>query len=139
MRKRTASIVINEDKWVFYLYGEEAYKAIISDDEEECAETDVEKRRISFRSSKFDLPTVIHEIFHAVWSYSNISSDMMTTTEDMEEVAAKVIEKNYLKILSKSVIIYNKLADKEQRIASTTTKKVQQICQSLSELGEKKQ
>lgn len=138
MRRRKTTILINEDRWSCYLYGPEEYAGVVSDDEEECAETDVEKKRISFRSDKFDLATVVHEVFHALWSYTSFPTGVTVTSEHMEETAAKVIESNYLKLLSKSVTIYNKLAAKEHRLASNTTKKVQQVCRSLSELAAKK-
>lgn len=138
MAKRSAKLPINEDIWTFTIYDDGKYESIVSDDVEECAETDPEHRRVAFKASKFSFATVVHEIFHVVFSYSGLPEDTLMKARDMEEQSAILVEKNLLKILSKSVIIYNKLASKEDRLDKTNARSIQRICQSLSALEEKK-
>lgn len=109
---------MDNPNWYFkvQIFGEDWTMYIIDDDDnviadkDSGAETDVITHEITFRKGCITLPIVLHELWHAYFSYT------YTSTADLdfhqtEEVSAEIFADQGTKIVLQATDIYNKLIE----------------------------
>lgn len=112
---KTITIDINEDKWICQVIPDDHYySSVETDDFEEQAETDPDKKIIRFKESTFTFANIVHELYHAYNYYTCTDYDIDLSNGDVEEMHARICERYHLKIAIKAGIIYSAFTNKSK-------------------------
>lgn len=104
--------------WYFkvFIFGEEWTMYLIDDDDnvllnkDSGAETDLETQEIHFKRGEIKLVTVLHELWHAYFSYT-FTYTAELDYKQTEEVSAEMFAYQCNKIITQANDIYQKLVE----------------------------
>lgn len=95
--------------WHFILYTDKQYDKKFKEDDsddEDCATTDPAENTVYFRRSKFNLPTIRHELMHVVVFSSLVESSDLSRTQ-MEDLCCEIVGEHGLEICNWAEEIMN--------------------------------
>lgn len=95
------------DEWVIYLVDDD--DEVIAE-KDSAAETDPEKHEIHFREGEITMSVIMHELWHAYFSYTNTDTANLDNNQ-MEEVSAQVFAYNAIKMTEQAKNIHNRLIE----------------------------
>ncbi len=102
------SITINEDTWNIYLIPDD--DNVISE-ETSAADTSITNKEMFFRKGEVTLKVIMHELFHAYFSYCYLADTTEMTLNDIEEVSASLFSDKAEKIIVKAYEIHKRLLE----------------------------
>jgi len=100
-------VSIMGDDWTMYLVDDD--DAVIAG-EDSGAETDPETKEIYFRRGEVTIQTILHELWHAYFSYTHTNTAGLDENQ-MEEVSAELFAYNAIKILDQANNVYKQLIE----------------------------
>lgn len=100
-------IIIYGDEWVIYLVDDD--DEVIAN-KDSGAETDIETKEIHFRRGELTIHTVLHELWHAYFSYTHTGTADLDY-EQMEEVSAEMFAYRSIKMQEQAQAILLKLKE----------------------------
>jgi hypothetical protein len=99
---------MNSEVWKLIVLSIDEYTKIIGDDS--VAITNFEDNEIIFRIDSIDLRTIMHEITHVYYSYTNTGIAGLNETQ-REEVIAEFFSHNYAKMMLSTIVAQELIQD----------------------------